>query len=156
MHFAVCTDKDTTAPLGSGKVVEMKPHALRILWTLAVVVAACTNTAWAADPIVGKWQTQPDRKNLTSHIQISSCRDGFCGLILAAFDQSGKEMTTPNIGKPLFWGVKRTGAGRYGGGIFWVPLVNVKVTPKMSLKGNSLKVIGCKMEVCEQSLWTRM
>jgi uncharacterized protein (DUF2147 family) len=134
----------------------MKPHALIILIALAVIITVGTSAGWAGDPIVGKWRTQPDRKNLTSHIQITSCRDGFCGLILAAFDQSGKEVTTPNIGKPLFWDVKKTGADRYGGGVFWVPLVNVKVAPQMSLSGNYLMVKGCKLDICEQSIWTRM
>lgn len=134
----------------------IKTHVLRILSVLAVVVVIGSSAVWAEDPIVGIWLTPPDRKNLTSHIQISSCADRFCGLSLAAFDQSGKKVTTPNIGKPLFWGLKRTGIDRYGGGTFWIPLVNVKVTPEMSLSGNSLTVKGCKMNVCEQSVWTRM
>ena len=134
----------------------MKPYLLKVLSALALVVAVGTSAAWAADPIIGIWLTPPDRKNLTSHIQISSCGDRFCGLSLAAFDPSGKEVTTPNIGKPLFWGLKRTGIDRYGGGTFWIPLVNMKVTPEMSLDRNSLTIKGCKMNVCEQSVWTRM
>ncbi|MES0823950.1 DUF2147 domain-containing protein [Ruegeria sp. SCP11] len=109
-----------------------------------------------ADPIVGVWKTEPDRKNLTSHIKISACGDKFCGKIQSAYDQSGKEVNTPNIGKRLFWGVASKGGGKYGGGDFWIPVVNVDVEPQMTLSGNSLTVRGCENAICGHQTWTRL
>ncbi|WP_420586723.1 DUF2147 domain-containing protein [Ruegeria sp.] len=110
----------------------------------------------AADPIVGVWKTEPDRKNLISHIKISACGDKFCGEIESAYDQSGKQVQTPNIGKKLFWDVASEGGGKYGGGDFWIPMVNVDVVPQMTLSGNSLTVRGCEHVVCGHQKWTRL
>ncbi|WP_051927450.1 DUF2147 domain-containing protein [Ruegeria halocynthiae] len=110
----------------------------------------------AGDPIEGVWKTEPDRKELTSHIQITACGDKFCGKILSAYDKSGKEVQTPNIGKKLFWDVASQGAGKYGGGEFWVPLINVDAVPQMTLQGDTLKVKGCEHHICAHQSWTRL
>lgn len=112
--------------------------------------------ALAADPIVGTWKTQPDKKNLISHIQITACGADFCGLILEAFNSAGKKVSTPNIGKKLFWGVQNKGSGDYSGGTFWVPLVDKDVDPKFKLTGDSLLVKGCELDICESQTWTRL
>ncbi|WP_170382662.1 DUF2147 domain-containing protein [Ruegeria atlantica] len=109
-----------------------------------------------ADPIVGVWKTEPDRKNLISHIKITACGDKFCGLIQSAYDKSGKEVQTPNIGKKLFWDVASEGGGKYGGGDFWIPMVNVDVAPQMTLSGDSLTVRGCDHAICGHQTWTRL
>lgn len=109
-----------------------------------------------ADPIVGIWKTEPDRKNLISHIKISSCGDKFCGQIQSAYDASGKEVKTPNIGKQLFWDVSSEGGGKYGGGDIWIPLINVDVVPQITLSGDSLTVRGCEHVVCGHQTWTRV
>ncbi|WP_424833271.1 DUF2147 domain-containing protein [Ruegeria sp.] len=124
---------------------------------LAVLFAAVSIPGLAlADPIVGVWKTEPDRKKLISHIKISACGDKFCGEILSAYDTSGKEVQTPNIGKQLFWDVASEGNGKYGGGDFWVPMINVDVAPQMTLNGNSLSVRGCEHVVCAHQTWTRI
>ncbi len=109
-----------------------------------------------SDPIVGVWKTEPDRKNLTSHIKITACGDKFCGQILSAYDPSGKEVQTPNIGKKLFWDVASEGGGKYGGGEFWVPLINVDAVPQMTLQGDTLQVKGCEHLVCAHQTWSRL
>ncbi|MDA7963345.1 DUF2147 domain-containing protein [Ruegeria sp.] len=126
---------------------------LRIAFGLAVLIAP---VGVAADPIVGIWKTEPDRKNLTSHIQITACGDKFCGQVLSAYDAAGKEVQTPNIGKKLFWDVASEGGGKYGGGEFWVPVIDVDVTPQMNLSGNTLSVRGCEHVVCGHQTWTRL
>jgi uncharacterized protein (DUF2147 family) len=125
----------------------------------AAVVAAfalVTPVLAAADPIVGVWKTEPDRKNLISHIKISACGDKFCGQIQSAYDASGKEVQTPNIGKKLFWDVSSEGGGKYGGGDFWIPMVDVDVAPQMTLSGDTLTVRGCEHVVCGHQTWTRL
>ncbi|WP_170349121.1 DUF2147 domain-containing protein [Ruegeria atlantica] len=121
-----------------------------------VVIAVLMPVMAAADPIVGVWKTEPDRKNLISHIQISACGDKFCGQIQSAYDKSGKEVQTPNIGKKLFWDVASEGGGKYGGGDFWIPMVNVDVVPQMTLSGDTLTVRGCEHVVCGHQKWTRL
>ena len=110
----------------------------------------------AGDPIVGLWKTEPDRKDLTSHVKISACGNKFCGQIVSAYDQSGAQVQTPNVGKKLFWDVASEGDGKYGGGDFWVPLINVDVVPQMSLSGDTLTLHGCEKLVCGHQTWTRL
>lgn len=123
---------------------------------IPVVIAVLMPVMAAADPIVGVWKTEPDRKNLISHIKISACGDKFCGQIQSAYDKSGKEVQTPNIGKKLFWDVASEGGGKYGGGDFWIPMVNVDVVPQMTLSGDTLNVRGCEHVVCGHQKWTRL
>jgi len=119
-------------------------------------IAMLAPVAALADPIVGVWKTEPDRKDLVSHIKISACGDKFCGTILSAYDQSGKEVQTPNIGKQLFWDVTSEGSGKYGGGEFWIPMVDVDAVPQMTLSGDTLKVKGCSHHICGHHSWTRL
>lgn len=122
----------------------------------SIVIAICLPVVVAADPIVGVWKTEPDRKNLISHIKITACGDKFCGRILSAYDASGKEVQTPNIGKKLFWDVASEGGGKYGGGEFWVPLIDVDAVPQMTLQGGKLLVKGCEHEICAHQTWSRL
>lgn len=108
-----------------------------------------------ADPALGLWRTEPDRKNLTSLIRIETCGSALCGTVLKAFDAHGREVQTANVGKRLFWDLKPVGAGNYGGGTVQVPLLNVKANAKATLSGNSLRVTGCKGAVCDGQTWTR-
>ncbi len=126
----------------------------RLIVTTVVTISA--SVALAADPIVGVWKTEPDRKNLVSHVKISACGDKFCGQILSAYNSSGKEVQTPNIGKKLFWDVSNKGGGSYGGGEFWVPLINVDAVPQMTLNGNTLSVKGCEHMLCAHQTWSRL
>ncbi len=109
-----------------------------------------------ADPAVGTWKTQPDRKNLTSLVRIAPCGAALCGTVLKAFDPSGREVSTPNIGKRLFWDLKPAGNGRYAGGTVYVPLLNVEAKASARLAGNSLTVTGCKAGICDGQTWSRV
>jgi len=50
--------------------------------------------AAAADPAVGVWQTQPDRKDLISHIEITACGEALCGVVKRVFDEQGQSVET--------------------------------------------------------------
>jgi len=112
--------------------------------------------ALAADPAVGLWQTEPDREDLISHIEVRPCGANLCGKILAAFDANGQKVMTKNIGKELFWDMAPSGGGAYGGGTVWVPLLNVQAAATMQLAGNILKVRACKGPVCDGQVWNRV
>jgi uncharacterized protein (DUF2147 family) len=112
--------------------------------------------AFAADPAIGMWKTQPDRKDLTAHIQIRACGEHLCGRIVSAYNRAGEKVNTPNIGKELFWGMSATGEGAYRGGTVWVPLLNVEAKGSMKLSGNRLIVRGCKGPVCDGQTWSRL
>lgn len=109
-----------------------------------------------ADPAVGLWRTEPDRKNLVSLIRIEPCGAALCGTVARAFDAKGREVETANVGKRLFWDLRPTGAGKYNGGTVEVPLLNVTAQAKATLSGDSLRVIGCKGPVCDGQTWKRV
>ena len=129
----------------------MKPSVI-----LVTVSALLAGPALAADPAVGLWQTPPDRKNLTSHVEVRPCGAALCGTVVRAFDAAGRPVSTPNVGKPLFWDLKALGAGRYGGGTVRVPLLNVIAEAKAELSGDRMRVTGCKGLVCDGQVWTRV
>lgn len=122
---------------------------------LALAIAQAGPLA-AADVAVGIWKTQPDRKSLVSHIEISPCGAALCGVVLRAFDANGVAVSTPNVGKRLFWDLKPEGNGSYGGGTVYVPLLDVTAKAKAKLSGNTLRVTGCKGPVCDGQTWTRL
>lgn len=124
--------------------------------TLRILPVLCALAGPAvSDPALGVWVTQPDRKKLTSLIEVRACGQALCGKILRAFDPSGREVKTKNIGKELFWGLRPTGSGTYDGGTAWVPLLNVKAAASATVKGNRMTVRGCKGKVCKDQVWTR-
>jgi uncharacterized protein (DUF2147 family) len=122
----------------------------------AVLLTLFAAPAFARDPAIGIWQTEPDRKNLISHIEIRACGTKICGRILKAFNAAGQQVSTPNIGKELFWDMVPHGDGGYSNGTAWVPLLNVTVKASMELRGSRLKVRACKGPVCETLSWARV
>ena len=122
----------------------------------AMMLLLAAAPAFAADPAIGLWQTEPDRKDLISHIQIRPCGESLCGKILTAFDMSGQKVTTKNVGKELFWDMSPNGGGTYVGGTVWVPLLNVQAKATMQLSGNTLKVRACKGLICDGQVWMRV
>jgi uncharacterized protein (DUF2147 family) len=133
------------------------PVKTAVLTALAALAAGAALADLADDPAVGVWKTPPDRKDLVSHIEIAPCGEGaLCGRVLRSFNQAGERVETPNIGKRIFWDVEPLGGGDYGKGTAWVPLLNVNARANMTLKGDTLKVQGCKLAVCDSQTWTRL
>lgn len=113
-------------------------------------------SAFAADPLVGIWQTEPDHKDLTSHIEISQCGTKFCGKVLEAFNPSGKKVMNKNIGKQIFWGLVAEGDGKYDDGTIWVPTLGIHAKGEITLSGNTLKVSGHEGPIKDSQVWTRI
>ncbi|UYP66689.1 DUF2147 domain-containing protein [Thalassobacter stenotrophicus] len=127
------------------------------------IVLACVFGLWASAPayakdsIVGVWQTEPDRKELTSHIEVAPCGTGYCGRVLRAFDPTGAEVTTRNIGRMLFWDMKQQDNGTFGGGAAYVPILNVTTSNvALTLSGERLEVKGRVGLMRGTQVWTRL
>jgi uncharacterized protein (DUF2147 family) len=127
--------------------------AMRVAFVFSALLGSA---AMAADPVIGLWKTEPDRKMLTSHIEIRACATKFCGRVREAFDIYGASVKTRNVGRELFWDVEPLGGGRYGNGRVFVPLLNVEAKASLELKGDMLKVTGCKGLVCDGQTWVRL
>ncbi len=110
----------------------------------------------AADRAVGLWLTEPDRKDLVSHIDIRYCGASLCGWMTAAFDATGALVVTKNTGNQLFWDMMPDGPGQYSGGRVLLPLVNIEADATMLLKGDLLLVRACKLGQCVAQTWTRV
>ena len=122
----------------------------------STLVATLAASSALADPALGVWQTEPDRKNLISHIEIRTCGTALCGRVMQAFDTSGTPVETANVGRELFWDLIAQGDGTYDGGTVYVPLLDVTADAKMQLSGNRLEVTGCKGPVCDGQMWIRV
>ena len=127
------------------------------------IVLACVFGLWASAPayakdsIVGIWQTQPDRKDLTSHIEVAPCGAGYCWRVLRAFDPSGAEVTTRNIGRMLFCDMKPQYNGTFGGVAAYVPILNVTTcNVALTLSGEQLEVKGSVGLMRGTQVWTRL
>ena len=123
---------------------------------LCIAAWVMTGTSVLADPALGLWRTEADRKNLISHIEITRCGAALCGHVRAAFDRSGNPVKTANIGKRLFWDLKPQGGGTYAEGTVVVPFLNIQAKAKAQLSGNRLRVTGCTATMCGGQTWTRV
>jgi uncharacterized protein (DUF2147 family) len=120
-------------------------------------VLSLAATAALADPVEGVWKTKPDDNGNFGHVQIKPCGAAFCGTLVRAFDGSGAEIKSPNVGKRIVWNMTAQGGGKYGGGKIWSPDRDKTYNSKMVLSGNGLTVSGCVLGVCrEGGTWARV
>ncbi|MEM6637334.1 MAG: DUF2147 domain-containing protein [Pseudomonadota bacterium] len=130
---------------------------LRRLFAPLSVLLMLSSPALAQDPVFGMWQTEPDRKDLTSHILIGPCDGKICGKVMQAFNSAGQMVRTANVGRQLFWGIEPAGNGSYDNGRVFIPLMNVEARAKMTLLDqNRLRVTACKAMVCDGQVWVRI
>ncbi len=126
---------------------------------MVAALLALAPVAALADPVEGIWKTKPDDNGNFGHIQIGACGDRFCGTLVKSFDKSGKEMTSPNVGKRIVWDMQSEGGGAYGNGKVWSPDRDKTYNSKMQLNGDSLSVKGCVMGgmICRDGgAWSRV
>ncbi|MCV6593317.1 MAG: DUF2147 domain-containing protein [Silicimonas sp.] len=132
----------------------MKPIKTTILAISAA--AALAAPAWAADPVVGLYKTQPGDDGIYAHVQIYECGAAICGKINKAFNASGTPVKSDTVGKRMIWDMKAQGDGAYGKGKIWAPDRDKTYKSKMKLSGNSLKVSGCVLGICRSQNWKRV
>jgi len=121
---------------------------------LVFVFIGFASTA-VADPVVGMWQTQADRKGQTAFVQVQQCARALCGKIVKVFNPDGKPINHKNIGRMIFWNMIAQGGGIYAGRAL-VPAYNKEYDAQMLLSGNRLTVKGCFGPVCQSQKWARI
>ena len=119
-------------------------------------VALLLATPVFADPVVGLYKTQPGDDGNFGHVELYKCENAICGVIRKAFDASGKEIPSDNIGRRMIWDMQAQGGGDYAKGKIWAPDRDKTYKSKMSLSGNALKVSGCVLGICRAQNWTRV
>ncbi len=115
--------------------------------------------AAAADPIEGVWQTIKDDNGNFGHIQISACGAKFCGVLIRAFDSSGAQIDSENVGRQLVWDMEPKGDGAYRNGKVYSPDRGKTYNGKIDVNGNQATVKGClfKNSGCRTGgVWTRV
>lgn len=124
---------------------------------MATALTLVAGMAQAADPVEGTWQTKPDDNGNFGHVQIKTCGAAFCGTLVKAFDQNGKVMKSPNVGKRIIWDMQSKGGGAYGDGKVWSPDRDKTYSSKMQLSGNNLAIKGCVFGICRDGgKWSRV
>ncbi len=120
-------------------------------------VLALTGTAAFADPVEGTWKTKPDDNGNFGHVRIQACGPAFCGTLVKAFDGSGKEIDSPNVGRQIVWDMVAYGDGVYDDGKIYSPDRDKTYNGEMQLSGNGLTVSGCVLGICRDGgTWTRV
>ena len=110
-----------------------------------------------ADPVEGVWKTKPDDNGNFGHIDVKPCGPAFCGTLIKAFDGTGTQIDSPNVGKKIIWDMVAYGDGAYDDGQVWSPDRDKTYNSEMQLTGDSLAVKGCVFGVCRDGgTWTRV
>jgi uncharacterized protein (DUF2147 family) len=123
---------------------------------LAAVFVMGAGVAWA-DPVEGTWKTKPDDNGNFGHVKIAACGAAFCGKLVKAFDGSGAEIDSPNVGKAIVWDMVAYPDGLYDDGQIWSPDRDKTYNSDMQLNGNTLSVRGCVLGICRDGgTWTRV
>ena len=135
----------------------MKAFALTLPASLIAAGLTIPGTAFAADPVEGIWQTTPDDNGNFGHIDVKPCGAAFCGTLVKAFDGSGKQIESDNVGKQIVWDMVAKGEGSYEDGKVWSPDRDKTYNSYMTLSGDSLTVKGCVLMICRDGgTWTRV
>lgn len=125
-------------------------------WMMAVVMVLAAGAAHA-DPVHGTWKTKPDDNGNFGHVKIAACGPAICGTLVKAFDGSGKEIESPNVGKQIVWDMIAYPDGVYDDGKIWSPDRDKTYSSDMKLSGDSLSVRGCVLGICRDGgTWTRV
>ncbi|MFN3576021.1 MAG: DUF2147 domain-containing protein [Tabrizicola sp.] len=126
------------------------------IFAFAAALAVIGGTA-LADPVEGTWQTRKDDNGNYGHVQIKPCGPAFCGTLVKAFDSTGKEIASPNIGKRIIWDMVAYPDGLYDDGKIWSPDRDKTYNGDMTLKGDNLSVRGCVLGICRDGgTWKRV
>lgn len=122
----------------------------------AIVLGLAAGAA-AADPAIGVWQTAPDDNGNFGHVEVTSCGAALCGTLVRAYDASGKEITSPNVGRRIVWDMAPKGDGQYAGGKVYSPDRDKTYNGRLTLTERGLAVEGCVLGICRDGgTWRRV
>lgn len=114
-------------------------------------------TAAFADPVEGLWKTAPDDNGNYGHIKVTTCGATICGTLVKAFDGTGAEIDSPNVGRQIIWDMVPYGDGFYDDGQIYSPDRDKTYNSEMQMNGNSLTVKGCVLGICRDGgTWKRV
>jgi uncharacterized protein (DUF2147 family) len=140
-----------------GHRVNWEENPVRVFLTTFLGALAIAGAAAAADPVEGIWQTAPQDDGSFGHIEIKPCGPAFCGTLVRAFDATGAEAQSDNVGKQIVWDMMATGDGNYEDGKVWSPDRDKTYNSYMVLTGDALRVRGCVLGICRDGgNWTRV
>ena len=125
-------------------------------FSIIALASGLATPAFAADPVLGMYQTQPGDAGNYAHVEIYECDANICGVIRKAFDVSGKQIKSDTVGKRMIWNMQAQGGGKYGKGKIWAPDRDKTYNSKMELNGNVLEVSGCVIGICRGQTWKRV
>jgi uncharacterized protein (DUF2147 family) len=91
----------------------MKPNALFIA-SLCLLA-----TPSLADPVFGKWKTQPGDTGAYAEVKIGPCNGKICGTITKIIGNTNGKPSP--VGKYIIKNMSAKSAGSYGGGTIWAP-----------------------------------
>lgn len=123
---------------------------------VAALAIAIAGPAFAADPVLGLYKTQPGDTGSFAYVELYECETQICGVIRRTFDASGKEIASEKVGKRMIWAMQPQGDGKYSKGKIWAPDRNKTYSSKMELSGSTLKVSGCVVGICRGQTWSRL
>lgn len=128
---------------------------MKKILTAAVLGFVMGGAAWAADPIFGLWQTQPD-DGIYYHVQMKPCGTKICGEYKKKFE-GGSEVSSDAIGKNAIFDMVPIGGGKYEGKA-WRASNNKTYSGAGTLKGNTLNIGGCILGgiICSKQNWQRL
>lgn len=124
-------------------------------FTLAAAFALLGGAAFAADPIEGIWQTQPD-EGAFAFVTIQPCGGAFCGTITKTF-KGREEFSSPNLGRQIVIDMVPQGGGAYAGKV-WRPANDKIYTGKVKLDGRNMSLSGCVAGglICKSQAWVKV
>ena len=131
----------------------IRPFIAAMAAAIAIVVAG---PAFAADPVLGTYKTEPGDTGSFAHVELYDCDTQICGVIRKAFNASGQQIKSDNVGKRMIWAMQSQGSGKYGKGKIWAPDRDKTYNSKMELSGSTLKVSGCMIGICRAQTWSRL
>ena len=123
---------------------------------IAILLAALAMQSPAPASIEGRWKSPGGN----SIIDIAPCATGQCGTVAWASAKAkadSRKTTEQLVGTQLLTSLEQDRKGRWHGKLF-VPDKNMRVTAKLQLVGDQLRVSGCAAgrALCKSTLWTRV
>lgn len=115
------------------------------LATVAAIMSA--GMAFAADPLEGFWRTAADDNGNSGLVHVQPCGAKLCGTLVKAYDASGKEIASENVGRQIISETVAKGNGNYAGRVY-SPDRGKTYKSKLKLSGPALKVSGCVLGIC--------
>jgi len=123
---------------------------------IAILVAALAAQNPSPPSIEGRWKSPGGN----SIIEIAACGTSTCGTVAwasAKAKQDSRKVTDQLVGTQLLTGLAQDARGRWHGKLF-IPDKNMRVTAKLQLVADQLRVSGCAAgkALCKSTLWSRV